>query len=152
MAREIDLTKKLTQDDLQYLVDRGRWDALRQNAENLGMPEPNLPSARGIRMAVPRSQMRDTSMFDDIAEQMGVSVEKDDEATTAAPEDSSSSAVDYTKLTVPQLKEEMDKRRGQYEADGDQEGVELMTYASDARKDDLVTALQVDDESSDDES
>lgn len=153
MSREIDLTKPLSEDELRYLVDRDRWDDLRANAEHLGIDAPNLPSARGIRAQVPRKQMRNTDAFDMIAAQLGVSVAKDDGEGTPTPVPAAASAetgagkkVNYDKLTVPQLKEEMDKRRQDYEADEDGEGVQLMTYASDARKDDLVAALKLDDQ------
>jgi hypothetical protein len=151
MSRDIDLTKRLDEDELRYLVDRDRWDDLRTNAENLGMPVPNLPSARGIRAQVPRRQMRNTDAFDKIAQQMGVQVNKDDaesppSSPVAPPPPSGPQPTDYSKLTVPQLKEELDKRRKEYEDDGDAEGVELVSYAGDARKDDLVAKLQLDDD------
>lgn len=157
MSREIDLTKRLNEDELRYLVDRDMWEALRENARNLGMDEPNLPSPRGIRQQVPRTQLRYTDEFAVIAKSMGVPL-SDDEGSDAATPASAPGAegspspptgpqpMDYTKLTVPQLKEEMDKRRTQYEKDGDAEGVQLMTYGSDARKDDLISALQLDDD------
>lgn len=148
MSKEVDLTKPLSAFDLKYLVDRCRWDDIRQNAANLDLPEPVLPSARGIRAQVPRSQLRNTDTFDRIADQLGVKLSDDEDG--AAPETPEEpQAVDYAKLTVPQLKEEMDKRRSQYEGEGDTEGVELMTYAGDARKDDLVSALKLDDEGDD---
>lgn len=150
MAKEIDLTKPLSAFDLQYLVDRGRWEDIRQNAANLDLPEPVLPSARGIRAQVPRSQLRNTDTFDRIADQLGVKLSDDEGDAPEAPgAPEEPQAVDYTKLTVPQLKEEMDSRRQRYEAEDDTEGVELMTYAGDARKDDLVSALKLDDESDD---
>lgn len=153
MSKEIDLTKPLTHGELQYLVDRDRWDDLRENARNLGLPEPVLPSARGIRAQVPRKQLRNTDALDRIADQLGVSVPNDEETEQPParqaenpPPPFGPQPTDWNKLTVVQLKEEMDKRRGQYERDDDQEGVKLMTYAGDARKDDLVSALQLDDE------
>jgi hypothetical protein len=154
MSREIDLTKKLDEDELRYLVDRDMWDALRENARNLDLPEPNLPSARGIRAQVPRKQLRNTDAFDQIAKQMGVKAsqgEDSGEGTTApvlAPQqgDQGRKLVDYTKLTVPQLKEELDKRRKEYEDAGDSEAVAEVSYTNDDRKDDLVAKLQLDDE------
>ena len=156
MSRNIDVTKQLDEDELRYLVDRDMWDALRENARNLGMPEPQLPSARGIRMQTPRRQLRNVAAetaFKGIADQLGVSVKgqeaEDDQALAASetpPLPAGSQPTDWNKLTVAQLKEEMDKRRGQYEQEDDQEGVTLMTYAGDARKDDLVAALKLDDE------
>jgi hypothetical protein len=151
MTRKIDLTKRLDEDELRYLVDRDMWDALRENARNLDLPEPNLPSARGIRMQVPRKQLRNTDALDRIADQLGVSMSKEGDEPSARvaetpPPPAGPQPTDWNKLTVAQLKEEMDKRRQQYEAEDDQEGVKLMTYAGDARKDDLVSALQLDDE------
>lgn len=148
MAKEIDLTKQLSSFDLQYLVDRGRWDDLRENANNLGIAAPNLPSARGIRAQTPRQTLaKRNDAFDRIADTLGVAIERDEEGDWPTP-DPDRSPVDFNKLTVPQLKEEMDKRRQQYELEQDSEGVELMTYAADAKKADLVAALEMD--SSDD--
>lgn len=159
MSKEVDLTKPLSENDLRYLVDRDRWDDIRTNAANLGLPEPVLPSARGLRAQVPRFKLPRPDAFDDIAKQLQV---QRDEPTEDAPEipvpeetggeqteQTGGEPVDYTKLTVPQLKEEMDNRRKQYEQEDDTEGVELMTYSSDTRKDDLVSALQMDDEEDD---
>lgn len=161
MAMQIDLTKQLNEGELRYLIERDRWDDIRENARNLGKPEPALPSARGIRMQTPRRQLRNVAAetaFKGIADQLGVSVATEDEteqppanAAENPPPPSDPQPVDYSRLTVPQLKEEMDKRRTKYERDGDKEGVDLMTYASDARKDDLVSALKLDDEQSEDD-
>jgi hypothetical protein len=173
MAKEIDLTKPLSEFDLRYLVDRNRWDDIRKNAEHLDKDVPNLPSARGLRRQVPRKQLTDTDAFDKIAEQLGVKVTgehdvRPQEVTApppvvptqqaqapAGPVDKSAlpppkEEVDYEKLTVPQLKEEMDGRRQKYQTEDDEEGVQLMTYAGDARKSDLVAALKLDDEQSED--
>jgi len=150
MSREIDLTKRLDEDELRYLVDRDMWDALRENARNLKLPEPNLPSARGIRAQVPRKQLRNSDAFDKIASQLGVGVtEETSEPQQEAVTPDEPKAVDYTKLTVPQLKEELDKRRADYEAAGDSVAVADVSYANDARKDDLVKMLQDDDEAAD---
>jgi hypothetical protein len=151
MSREIDLTKRLSEDELRYLVDRDRWDDLRTNADNLGLDAPNLPSARGIRQQVPRRQLRNTDAFDDIAKSLGVSVTKEDDeasppADSAATAEEGDKPVDYTKLTVPQLKEELDKRRKEYELAGDAEAVKDVTYDTKATKPDLVAQLQLDDE------
>lgn len=155
MSREIDLTKKLSEDDLRYLVDRDMWDALRENAANLGLPEPNVPSARGIRAQVPRKQIQYDDALAKIAKQMKVSVSRasDDEDGDGSAQGGgeSDARVNYEKMTVPQLKEEMDKRRAEYQAGDDAEGVELMTYHSDAKKGDLVAALALDDQAEPDE-
>jgi hypothetical protein len=143
MSREIDLTKKLSEDDLRYLVDRDRWDDLRTNAENLGLPEPNLPSPRGIRMQVPAKQLKNTDAFDKIADQLGVKVSNEDEDS---PAPSGPQPTDYNKLTVPQLKEELDKRRREYEQAGDSDAVKDVTYDAKATKPDLIAQLQLDDE------
>lgn len=144
MSKEIDLTKQLSEFDLRYLVDRNRWDDIRTNADNLGLPVPNLPSARGLRAQVPRSQLRNTDAFDKIAKQLKVSI-ADTEEQEASEE---SKTVDYSKLTVPQLKEELEKRRADYEASGDSDAVADVSYSNEDRKDDLVAKLQLDDEAS----
>lgn len=53
MAKEIDLTKPLNEDEIKYLVDRCRWRDLRLYCANMGLEEPNLPDAAGIRRADP---------------------------------------------------------------------------------------------------
>lgn len=151
MSREIDLTKRLDEDELRYLVDRDRWDDIRTNAENLDRDVPNLPSARGIRAQAPRKQLRNSDAFDKIAKQLGVRVSKDDDDMdeVVAPEPTPAAGpqpVDYTKLTVPQLKEELDKRRKDYEAAGDSEAVGDVSYTDGDKKGDLVAKLQLDDE------
>lgn len=159
MSREIDLTKRLTEDELKYLVDRDMWDALRENARNLDLPEPNLPSARGLRKQIPRRQLRHSGAFSEIAKDMGVELsESEDPTTPSVPQPSAQGAegseevpVDYTKLTVPQLKEELDKRRADYEADGDTEAVAEVSYTKEDLKDDLVAKLQLDDEAAADD-
>lgn len=157
MAMQIDLTKKLDEGELRYLIERDRWDDIRENARNLGLQEPNLPSARGIRMQTPRKQLRNVAAdtaFKGIADQLGVSVSKDDDGMGAPSARSSETPpppadpqpVDYTKLTVMQLKEELDKRRKEYELAGDSDAVTEVSYTNDDRKDDLVAKLQLDDE------
>lgn len=153
MAKKIDLTKPLSEDDLRYLVDRDRWDDIRTNADNLGIEAPNLPSPRGIRMQVPRQQLRNTDGFDRIAKMMHVQrePEPDEEDAGTPPVDAQSKAVDYNQLTVPQLKEELDTRKAKYESEQDADGVALVSYAADARKGDLVALLQLDDEETSEE-
>lgn len=156
MAREIDLSKQLSEDDIRYLVDRGRWNDLRTNARNLGLPEPNLPNQRDLRAQKPRVGVRARKGEDayaaiaralqsEPAETLSAEVHED--APRLPQPEKTDTATDYTKLTVPQLKEELDKRRTEYETDGDTEGVELVSYASDAKKDELVRKLQDDDAS-----
>lgn len=155
MSREIDLTKQLDEDELRYLVDRDMWDALRENADNLGLPEPNLPSARGIRAQVPRKQLRNTDAFEQIARAMGVSVSGEDEMLSPSPPPDPAASgpkkVNYSDLTVPQLKEELDKRRREYAEAEDTEGVDLVSYSNSERKEDLITKLQLDDDTLDED-
>lgn len=148
MSKEIDLTKPLSEDDLRYLVDRCRWEDIRQNAANLDLPEPVLPSARGIRAQVPRSQLKNTDSFDKIAEQLNVKLGGDEVESSEAAADG---PVDYNKLTVPQLKEELDKRRTAYEAEGDSDAVADVSYTSEDKKGELVAKLELDDEAQSEE-
>jgi hypothetical protein len=144
MSRNIDLTKRLDEDELRYLVDRDRWDDLRTNADNLGIEAPNLPSARGIRAQVPRRQLQHNEEFNRIADMMGVPVADEDGFVPSA--NKGPEPVDYNKLTLPQLKEALDARRKQYEATGDTEGVADVSYEAKATKAELVLKLQADDE------
>lgn len=147
MAREIDLTKTLSEDDLRYLTDRNRWADIRRNAENLGLDVPNLPTSRDLRAQVPRNRLRDKDAFEDIAQKLGVTTEAASEDADEAASDEQK-PVDYSKLTVPQLKEALDKRRADYEAVGDSEAVADVSYTAEDKKGDLVAKLQLDDEAS----
>ena len=158
MAREIDLTKKLSEDDLRYLVDRNRWDDIRTYADNQGIDEPRLPSARSLRAQTPRSRIV-TDGFERIAEQLGVSVESSGEEDQGEPvsgggqqapqqpASQSSEEQRYNGMTVPQLKEELDKRRAEYMAgeDPDADAAAEVSYTNDDRKPDLVKKLVDDD-------
>lgn len=153
MAKKIDLEKPLNEDELRYLVDRDRWDDIRTNADNLGIDVPNLPSPRGIRMQVPRKQLEKANDgFDRIAKMMHVQREADpDEEDAGSPAPDEPETVDYNKLTVMQLKEELDKRKTEYETDNDADGVALVSYPADAKKGDLIALLQLDDEETSEE-
>lgn len=59
--------------------------------------------------------------------------------------------VDYAGLTVAALKAELDRRKAAYEAAGDEEGVEAVTYTSADKKDDLIALLETDDEETSEE-
>lgn len=166
MSKDIDLTKPLSEFDLRYLVDRMRWDDIRENARNLGLPEPTLPSARGLRAQVPRSQLHNTDDFNRIAEQLKVPVGEEDEPqsprqdpvserraqvtagdTRTPTGDDTDPAAGYKKMTVPQLQEELDRRREDYLAgdDPDEEAAQEVSYSSGDKKDDLIQKLLDDD-------
>lgn len=156
MARKIDLTKPLNEAELKYLVQRDRWKDIRTNAANLGIEPPAMPNKRDIRAQRPRTgvnaRKREDS-FAAIAKAMGIKLDSEESEDPSTPESNADSvrAVDYGKLTVPQLKEELDKRRADYEAAGDTDAVEDVSYTKDDLKDDLVAKLQLDDEASNDE-
>jgi hypothetical protein len=147
MAKEIDLTKPLSEFDLRYLVSRDRWNDIRTNARNLGIAEPAMPNKRDIRAQVPKTgvnaRKRDDT-FEAIKKALGIKGADDAPGEEGTPEEGGK--VDYKKLTVPQLKEELDKRRADYEASGDTEAVEEVSYTNEDRKDDLVAKLELDDE------
>lgn len=52
MSRDIDLSKELSDAEVQYLIDRERWDDLDANAEALG----NDPIPRGTNPVSPQAQ------------------------------------------------------------------------------------------------
>jgi len=54
--------------------------------------------------------------------------------------------VDYTTWTVAELKTELDKRVQAYANADEPDAAEAVSYTSSAKKDDLVTLLQLDDE------
>lgn len=144
MAREIDLTKPLTDAELIYLSDRSRWRDLRTYAENMGLPEPVLPDAKRIRAQEPRVGVHATKL-PPVLEQFR---EGDKESEGSEKSEEAPKNRDYSTMTVAQLKEELDRRRADYEKDGDTEAVADVSYTNEDRKDDLVTKLQLDDEES----
>ena len=52
----------------------------------------------------------------------------------------------YESKTIKELQSELDRRRKGYEAAGDDEGVEAVTYTKSDKKDDLIVLLREDDE------
>jgi len=151
MARKIDLTKPLDEFELKYLVSRDRWNDIRTNARNLGIAPPAMPNKRDIRAQVPKTgvnaRKRDDT-FQAIKKALGIKGADDVPEPESETPTASDGKVDYKKLTVPQLKEELDKRRSDYEASGDNEAVEEVSYTNEDRKDDLVAKLELDDEAS----
>jgi len=57
----------------------------------------------------------------------------------------------YRAMKVPQLQALLTKRKEQYEADEDDEGVEIVSFTTADKKDDLVQKLLDDDASSEDD-
>lgn len=143
MARRIDLTKKLTDEELVYLVDRSRWKDLREYARIHELPPPRLPNAANVRAQEPRVGVKARKLPDVVAE-LSVAFGRSQQEP-GEEQSGESSARDWSMLTVPQLKEELDKRRAQYEKSEDSEGVEVVSYTNEDRKDDLVKKLYDDD-------
>lgn len=170
MAMEIDLTKPLNEDEIKYLVERCRWRDLRMYAANMGLDEPMLPDAAGIRRADPLVGVNASELpgaykaLVMAGEGQAANVPPPSEQPAGAPTGdvrqfpSQPQAIagqggpvvktDWTQLTVPQLKQELDSRReeAQKEDPPDPEVVDLLSYTNDDRKDDLVAKLNLDDE------
>lgn len=116
MSRQIDLSKVLDEDEAQYLRHRP-W--LIRDAE-----------LSGVEIKWPDSEF------------------SEEDAETGAESDEQESEeeeVDYSDLTVPELKAEIDARN-----DGREDDDKIAPASS--KKDDLVAALEADDEDDEDES
>jgi hypothetical protein len=167
MTMNVDLTKPLNEHEIKYLVDRCRWADLRTYCVNMGLDEPALPDAKSIRAQDVRMGVNATQLPGAYAALAIAGEGKAEQAAelggdpttpvrqpTQFPDNSSTQGAnqipktDWSKLTVPQLQQELDKRReeAEREDDPDQEVIDNLSYAKDARKDELVAKLDLDDE------
>jgi hypothetical protein len=125
MSHEVNLQKKLSKTDREYLIARGEYIAVERNdAEFAG--EGSKATGRapgGAGSTSPASEAGSTP---------------DAPALPNAP-------ADYKAMKVEELKAELDKRKAAYEAAGDEDGATDVTYSSTDKKDDLVTLLEEDD-------
>jgi hypothetical protein len=131
MSRQVDLTKKLSQKDRDYLMAWGRYVDVQRNdaqfaAEGSGTSE-GTPKPEGGEQA---------------ASEAG--------STPEAPP-LPDAPPDYESMKVEELKAELDKRKAAYEAAGDEDGATDVGYSSSDKKADLITLLEEDDAVSDGE-
>lgn len=170
---KVDLTKPLNEDEIKYLVERCRWRDLRTYAANMGLDEPMLPDARGIRQADPTIGVNKAELpgayraLALVGEKQAEKAAPDPDAQppsapsgemhgpqsmadvgTGQSEQTTAEKTDWSKLTVPQLKQELDRRREEEESseEPDSDVIENLSYSDTDRKDDLVTKLNLDDE------
>ena len=135
MAREIDLTKKLSAEDRKYLEDRDRWRDIQANVDEFGGEPPRLPKD------LPQTGSEATQN----ALGPGALTPEQQEAYRKAQEEGEGSdeEIAYEKMTKAQLQEELDTRAK--EAATDEERENLKWKASDG-KETLVAKLDKDDE------
>lgn len=133
MAREIDLSKRLSEDDRQYLYQRNRWKEVKANYEEFGGEEPVLPD--GVPVTGPASLVNAAGLDALTPEQQAAQQGEE----SAAPDDD----VDYESMTKPQLQAELDSRKA--EAATEEEQANLDWKAGD-NKEQLVARLDRDDE------
>lgn len=174
MSRKLDITKPLSADEIKYMLDRDMWRELRQYCANMGLEMPVLPDKARIRGAEPLVGVGATVLPDPykalalVGEKQAEKAAPDPDAQPPSapsgvmhgpegqfppqtPQPSAtvpSERTDWSKLTVDQLKEELDSRReeAQKEDPPDTDALENLSYTKDDRKDDLVTKLNLDDE------
>jgi hypothetical protein len=132
MSRQIDLTKKLNDEDRDYLKARGEYVLIARNDaqfadEGAEKPGDGSGSSEGTRTP-------------DAAD----SAASDAGSTPDAPP-LPEAPPDYRSMKVEDLKAELDRRKAAYETAGDEEGVADVTYSSSDKKDDLITLLEEDD-------
>jgi hypothetical protein len=125
MSRQVDLTKKLSAEDRDYLMAWGRYvDVQRNDAQFAGEGSKAAEGDSGPEKA-------DTSGSDTASVPNG----------PALPE----RPLDYESMKVEDLKAELDKRKAAYEEAGDEDGATDVTYSSSDKKADLVFMLTEDD-------
>lgn len=125
MSHEVDLTKKLSPEDRDYLIGRGEYVAVERNdAEFAGEGSKATEGGSG-------PDATNTAGSDPASVPNG----------PALPE----RPLDYEAMKVEELKAELDKRKAAYEAANDEDGATDMTYSSSDKKADLVFMLTEDD-------
>lgn len=131
MSRNIDLTKKLTEKDREYLESRGRTvEIARNDAQFAG------EGSKGPEEAPTPEQT-------DAAGSEAASTQDAPALPGAQPE--GDVKPDYESMKVEDLKAELDRRKKAYEEAEDEEGVAAVTYSSADKKADLVFMLNEDD-------
>lgn len=140
MAREIDLTKKLSDEDRAYLEQRDRWRDIQANVDEFGGEPAKLPKelpqtgSEATQNALgPTSLTREQER-----ESLMAALKALDEADEEGDE-----PIEYEKLKVAELKAELDSRKA--DAATDEERANL-DYKSGDDKAALIARLDRDDE------
>ena len=143
MSREIDLTKRLSDEDRAYLEQRDRWQDILRNAEEFGgdtskvalpkeLPQTGHEATQNALgpTALTREQERESLL---------AALEALDKADAQEAED----GVDYEAMKVDELKAELDSRKA--DAATDEERANL-DYGPKDNKAQLIARLDKDDE------
>jgi hypothetical protein len=130
MSREIDLTKKLSPEDREYLYQRNGWRLVKANYEEFGGDDPVV--AEGVPVTGPESLV-DAAGLDALTP----------EQQQAAQAGEAGDGADYESMTKPELQAELDVRKK--DAATDEERANL-AYKSGENKDQLIARLDKDDE------
>lgn len=131
MSHEVDLTKKLSQEDREYLTGRGEYIAVERNDAQFAAEGSEVSS--------------------DTPESEKASEGGSEAASTQDAPSLPDTPPDYESMKVEELKAELDKRKAAYEAAGDEDGATDVSYSSTDKKADLITLLEEDDAATADE-
>lgn len=137
--REIDLTKRLSDEDRKWLEDRDRWRDVAANVKEFGGEPAVMP--KNLPQSGPESTINQLGPTALTPEQEADSRKAGEKAAgEGEPEEDQ---IPYRDMTVDQLKSELDGRKPL--ANSDEERANL-NYGSKDNKDRLVERLEKDDE------
>lgn len=131
MAKEIDLSKKLSDEDRSYLYQRNRWKDVLANYNEFGGEEPLVPT--GVPVTGPASLVNAAGLD-------GLTAEQQAAYQDGQPSDE---PVEYEKLTKAQLQEELDSRKADAQTDEEKSNLD---HKGNETKDQLIARLDRDDE------
>lgn len=126
MSRQVDLTKKLSQEDRDYLMAWGRYVDVERNDAQFAAEGSEASS--------------------DASEPEKVAESGSEAGSTPDAPPLPDAPPDYDSMKVEELKAELDKRKAAYETAGDEDGVGAVSYSSTDKKADLVFMLTEDDD------
>jgi hypothetical protein len=125
MSRQVDLSKKLSQKDREYLIAWGRYVDVQRNDAQF--------AAEGSKAT------------EGVSEPEKAPEGGSDAGSTPDAPPLPDSPPDYDSMKVEELKAELDKRKVAYEKAMDEDGVADVSYSSTDKKADLVFMLTEDD-------
>lgn len=138
MSLDIDHDKKYSDKEVQYLRDRDQWRLLLANFERFGGEKPVLPGE--APQTGPESNVNRLGPTALTREQERASLQA---ALAALDEQEAEEVIPYEKLTVPELRAELDGRKAEAATDEEKANLE---YTAKDKKDELVARLDKDDE------
>lgn len=143
MAREIDITKPLSDADRQYLIDRCAWHKLDQNAQYVQDGELTPPGEVGeAKDFTPPAQVP-APQPTVVGEQLLVK-QANEQAGQSTPDPLADKP--YEEWPFDELKKELDARKADAVAAGMDEAEATKRYGKGGGQKDLIARLNADDE------